>query len=138
MADAGSGSGSGSGDGADSAEEDDDEDRVRSQRPVGNSSNRGAPTNHGANYGGPGAGRQPNTKPAVHDPSRKASPAHETKTGGDDGIEFAPAGTTARPEVKTTASSATPADSTQQPLSATKALTRYLVPIVVMWLGNMF
>lgn len=134
VADAGSGSGSGSGDGVDSIEEDDDEDRVRSQRPTphGNSSNRAG----GANYSA-GSGRQPNAKPA---PGGKGSPGQEvaSKPDEDDGIEFAPAATTARPEVKSTTSAATPADSTQQPLSATKALARYLVPIVVMWIGNMF
>ena len=129
MADGGSGSGSGSGDGVDSMEEDDDEDRVRSKGP--NSSNRGASTN----YSG-GSTRQP--KPAPGSKGSGVSQDVANKPDEDDGIEFAPAGTTATPDVKSTTSSATPADSTQQPLSATKALTRYLVPIVVMWIGNMF
>ena len=133
----GSGSGSGSGDGADSMEEDDDEDRERGRHPSGhNNANRGSssPTGIDSNR------HQPNNKPNPYDGIPRNSIGNSDDDDDDDDIEFTPGGA-APPKSENkgpTASSAPPADSTQQPLSPNKALTSYLVPIVVMWLGNMF
>lgn len=139
----GSGSGSGSGDGAGSMEEDDDEDRERAKHPSGghnpNSANRG-----GGASSVPGIDsnrQQPKSKPNPYDgiPRNNAGNSEDDDEEEDDDIEFTQGGIAPKPENKVpTASSAPPADSTQQSLSPNKALTSYLVPIVVMWLGNMF
>lgn len=134
----GSGSGSGSGDGTDSMEEDDDEDRERVKPSGGhNNAHRGSAVDSNRH--------QPNSKPGPYDGIAKNSvPSTEDDDNDededDDDIEFTSGGATPKSENKgsPTSSSAPPADSTQQPLSPNKALTSYLVPIVVMWLGNMF
>lgn len=139
----GSGSGSGSGDGAGSMEEDDDEDHERGKHASGghntNSANRG--TGGASSVPGIDSNRQqPKSKPNPYDgiPRNNAGNS-ENEDEEDDDIEFTPGGIAPKPENKIpTASSAPPADSTQQSLSPNKALTSYLVPIVVMWLGNMF
>lgn len=128
----GSGSGSGSGDGTDSMEEDDDEDRER-VKPSGGHNNAHRNPSSGVDPNR----QQPNGKPGPYDGIAKNNVVSSDDV--DDDIEFTSGGATPKSENKVpTASSAPPADSTQQPLSPNKALTSYLVPIVVMWLGNMF
>ncbi|XP_046634978.1 glypican-6-like [Daphnia pulicaria] len=143
----GSGSGSGSGDGAGSMEEDDDEDRERGKHPGNghntNNANRGGGVGGGGSVSGIDSNRQqPKSKPKNYDGiprNNVGNSEDEDEDEDDDDIEFTPGGTAPKPENKIpTASSAPPADSTQQSLSPNKALTSYLVPIVVMWLGNMF
>nr|CAH0102266.1 unnamed protein product [Daphnia galeata] len=140
----GSGSGSGSGDGAGSMEEDDDEDRERGKHPSNGHNTNNANRGGGSSATGIDSNRQqPKNKPKNYDgiPKNNVGNAEDEDEDDDDDddIEFTPGGTAPKPENKIpTASSAPPADSTQQSLSPNKALTSYLVPIVVMWLGNMF
>ena len=89
--------------------------------------------------------QQPNSKPAPYDKGRKNTQPDEDEDDDDedDGIEFTGSASTPRTinnggsghNGQPTSSSA-PVD-TPQPLSPNKALTSYLVPIVVMWIGNM-
>jgi hypothetical protein len=128
-------------------EEDDDEDRERGKHPGNghntNNANRGGGVGGGGSVSGIDSNRQqPKSKPKNYDGiprNNVGNSEDEDEDEDDDDIEFTPGGTAPKPENKIpTASSAPPADSTQQSLSPNKALTSYLVPIVVMWLGNMF
>ena len=131
----GSGSGDGSGGGID-LEEDDDEDLVRAHHP-----SRGG----GGGGGGNDAHRNnvdiedavSNRNPTNGSPHYDDSDDYVDKNDGD--IEFTVVSTPATPvsDVNDVKSSANPAEN-PAPLTKTKALTSYLVPIVVMWIGNMF
>lgn len=141
VSNAGSGSGSGSGDGTDSMEDDDDDEDRERVKPSGgggghNNAHRGSSPVDSNRH-------QPSNKPSPYDGIAKNSvpSTDDDEDDEDDAIEFAPGGQAGTPKSDhkgPTSSSAPPADSTQQPLSPNKALTSYLVPIVVMWLGNMF
>jgi hypothetical protein len=125
-------------------EEDDDEDRERGKHPSNGHNTNNANRGGGSSATGIDSNRQqPKNKPKNYDgiPKNNVGNAEDEDEDDDDDddIEFTPGGTAPKPENKIpTASSAPPADSTQQSLSPNKALTSYLVPIVVMWLGNMF
>lgn len=115
-------------------EEDDDEDHERGKPAGGGGHNN---VHRGSSSGVDVNRQQPNNKPGPYDGIAKNNVG--STDDDDDDIEFTSGGATPKTENKVpTASSAPPADSTQQPLSPNKALTSYLVPIVVMWLGNMF
>lgn len=129
----GSGSGDGSGAGID-LEEDDDEDLVRGYHPP---------------RGGGGSGNNAhrnnvdiedvtsNRDPTNGSPHYDDSDDYVDKNDVD--IEFTATSEPATPvgDVNDVKSSANPAEN-PAPLTKTKALTSYLVPIVVMWIGNMF
>ena len=129
----GSGSGSGSGDDDDDEDddensmEDDDEDHVRPK--PNKPTSRPVPTNP----------RQKNRHPESTQP---APPSREDED--EDDIEFSAGNVpVARPDdgrsgSPTTTSSASPGAEQGAPAVRTKAVTSYLVPIVVMWIGNMF
>ena len=154
----GSGSGSGSGDDSDSMEEDDDEDHVRSKHPSvtsggGGHSQNNANRAHSSGVDGRNRQQKPNNKQPTYDrPGANPNNKNRNDDGDDDDddqdedddIQFTSGGAaTPRTEVKPaatpTASSAPPvSDTTQQVISPNKAVTSYLVPIVVMWIGNMF
>jgi len=131
-------------------EEDDDEDHVRSKHPSNVGRGGGNPNNANRAHSGVDRNRsQSKNKPTTTNyerPNNRKDPDEDgDDEDDDDDIQFTSGGAaTPRSEVKPskpatpTASSAPPADSTQQVLSPNKAVTSYLVPIVVMWIGNWF
>jgi len=131
----GSGSGDGSGAGVD-LEEDDDEDLVRAHHPSRGGGGGGGGNNaHRNNVDVEDVVSNPN--PGNGPPHYDDSDDYVDKNDGD--IEFTAVSTPATPvdDVNDVKSSANPAEN-PAPLTKTKALTSYLVPIVVMWIGNMF